>query len=160
LIRFKDQRVLLINTFDPRGAHNHPPSIWFTSYSSQTKWIKFKPLEQNVWIPEEFVLMQQPKDFQLAVANEFGQSCTQVCQDKFRKTCVKDRLPLVNSCARMQQQFPCKNCDVNVGLDQPCFVNPKLVGKNIHAGKCLLNTGEFSCEGTHPSTRRLCACAL
>ena len=92
-------------------------------------------------------------------STEAGLSCTQVCQKKGQK-CRVDFLPLFNTCPALNEKFPCHECELSLGADQPAYVS--LTAKPAHGpGKCVITErpAMSTCDASHPSTLRLCPCA-
>jgi len=97
-----------------------------------------------------------------AVPGDQGLSCTQVCKAQ-KKRCDARFFAAINNCDHLKAAFaPCATpdrCVTNMGHDQPAFVaSPN--NKELF-GKCLINSKEsyFSCQGSHPDTRRICPCS-
>lgn len=82
----------------------------------------------------------------------------QVCQ-AVHKTCSVQQLSYINTCSSLQEHFACASCRDSMGTEQPAFVDPRADAR-FGPGECLVNTGDeaSTCEASHPSTYRLCAC--
>ena len=87
----------------------------------------------------------------LAVAAVRGQSCNQACSEH-GKACNEIAIDKLNSCEHLRNTFGCTLCAMNEGPDQPCAqMQPDF--------KCLVKSDRrYSCGGSFPTTRRLCAC--
>ena len=84
----------------------------------------------------------------------------QVCDAK-GMMCRQDLLNLLNTCQAMNEKFPCRDCIISFGFEQPAYVSPLLNPNDNNAGKCLVSSQpeKTSCDASHKSTLRLCACA-
>ena len=118
-------------------------------------------------------------------STEAGSSCNQVCAKKGMK-CRQDLLSLLNTCQvrclklifssydfflllilstiffsqALNEQFPCRDCIKSIGSDQPAYVSPN-APQSYSPGKCVYSTQpeKSTCDASHASTLRLCACA-
>ncbi|XP_052173217.1 uncharacterized protein LOC127788687 [Diospyros lotus] len=89
-----------------------------------------------------------------------GESCDSVCKSN-GKTCVPNKLVLLNQCEIMKKYMSCKgSCLASTGADQPAEVVED-APRHLHPGACLYTEKEsmLSCDGLHQHTRRLCPCA-
>ncbi|XP_042462029.1 uncharacterized protein LOC122045744 isoform X1 [Zingiber officinale] len=94
------------------------------------------------------------------VVGRLGESCNAVCSSR-GKTCVPNRLLLLNRCDILQKYMNCKGgCFASIGSDQPAEVVED-APKNMNPGACLYTQTEslVSCDGSHQQTKRLCPCA-
>ena len=83
----------------------------------------------------------------------------QVCQSAGKK-CNMQQLQLLNSCEALRESYPCSTCKPSNGREQPAYVSPAAEAK-YGPGECLVNAGTeepTTCDASHPSTFRLCAC--
>lgn len=99
-----------------------------------------------------------PQSLDIRTADQ-GESCDAACaRAEPRKRCSKDLLPAINTCDHLRRHFACEaGCGQNVGYDQPAYVVDPTAST---AGQCLYNgkSSFFSCDGSHPATRRMCPC--
>ena len=151
-------RLFLINTFRPRQVS----SMWFTSYTHQSKFARLKPSDVPAFDPEEFITMvtsKAPDDKYSFVATEYGESCHETCSKHQGKVCDATIIRQLNSCVLLKKYLPCTSCEQSTGEDQPCMVNPN-APSDKNPGSCLVNTDDsfVSCTGKHALTKRLCAC--
>ena len=91
-------------------------------------------------------------------SDKSGLSCTDVCSAAGRK-CNVQLFSNLNTCAALQSAFPCASCVESVGPDQPAYVSPN-APKGKHPGLCLVNGGDYSCEGKWQHASRLCPCTV
>lgn len=75
------------------------------------------------------------------------------------KQCNEAHLQIINTCAVLQESFPCVACKHSFGTEQPAFVSPQ-ADQRWGPGECLVNAGadKSTCDAAHASTYRLCAC--
>ena len=96
------------------------------------------------------------------VVGQRGEACEEACaryQPGLR--CHLHGLSALNTCDVLREHRidGCNGgCDVSRGVDQPAYVDAKAPAES-RPNACLVNSGELSCEGKHPLTSRLCACA-
>ena len=156
-IYFQGVKVLLINTFQPKVVQ----STWFTSYTHQTKFYSYKPQNCPSLIPKDFfyIVNNHIRYPDIVIPSDnFGDSCNDACSTK-GLSCDESSLLALNFCATLQRYFQCASCELSIGPDQPCFVDPT-AEKKFFPGSCLLQTDphQFSCSGKHKLTKRICPC--
>ena len=91
---------------------------------------------------------------------ELGYSCEATCVNH-SLSCHDSLLSLANTCDALHAHFPCKDCELGDGGDQPAWVSDS-AGDNYPENRCLVHRpnvgGGLTCEGRHEKTRRLCVC--
>jgi hypothetical protein len=92
-------------------------------------------------------------------AERAGMSCSDVCAARGQR-CQAENLPLINTCAALQEAFSCTSCTASNGAEQPAYVDPQ-ADASFGPGQCLYNAGPevSTCEASHHATLRLCPCA-
>jgi len=144
-IYHKGAALLLINVVEPRPVQ----SVWFTPYPHQSI---FATYATHVFDANTFTAVVDQRDASNLhkLTGNKGESCTQVCARMGAGQCIVSALASINSCSALRAAFACRDCRTSEGPDQPAVEE---------GGMCLVNHGMgFTCEGAHPSTRRLCAC--
>jgi hypothetical protein len=96
-----------------------------------------------------------------AVAAARGESCSAACA-RLRpgSRCDADELLALNNCDVLRTHFDgcTRGCERSEGTDQPARVADHAPDES-RPGVCLFNGGLVACDGAHPLTQRLCACA-
>merc|ERR1711991_827642 len=81
-----------------------------------------------------------PKDL-IVLKGKAGESCTTVCTEA-KKVCAPQHFNSLNNCNVLNEHFPCKDCQENLGMDQPAMVKPTALK---WPGRCLY-TGDMTTE--------------
>ena len=94
------------------------------------------------------------------VTAELGYSCEATCANR-SLSCHDSLLSLVNNCDALNSHFPCRECELSDGGDQPAWVSDR-AGADYPESRCLVQrpgvSGGLTCEGRHEKTQRLCVC--
>jgi len=91
-----------------------------------------------------------------AVKGQHGQTCSATCVSNGLR-CDAGAMAYVNNCKSLLDHFPCEQgCAHQVGKELPVYVSDA----SRDTGKQCLVTfiSPMGCDGSHPSTSRLCAC--
>eukprot|EP00598_Pedospumella_elongata_P011649 CAMPEP_0185007258 /NCGR_PEP_ID=MMETSP1098-20130426/86634_1 /TAXON_ID=89044 /ORGANISM="Spumella elongata, Strain CCAP 955/1" /LENGTH=282 /DNA_ID=CAMNT_0027535571 /DNA_START=117 /DNA_END=965 /DNA_ORIENTATION=+ len=156
---FNSNYLLLLNVFDNRFARTREGDVRTYHYLLPPTVNPLKSAKQfDKSLLRDLKRKALPGNVNMVKATELGQNCNEVCQ-AVNKQCSLPQLLLINSCSALQEHFSCTLCRNSMGTEQPAFVNPRAEAQ-FGPGECLVNTGEASstCEASHPSTYRLCAC--
>ncbi|BBN11403.1 hypothetical protein MPTK1_5g11580 [Marchantia polymorpha subsp. ruderalis] len=139
-----------------RCRHNSQSVIHENAYVSD---------EHHCFFPQEQFSDEGPEredadfgDLTIVIARQ-GQSCDSACKER-QKECKLNTLPALNKCNVLKKYLNCKEaCIGTTGTDQPSEV-VKTAPRHMHPGSCMFSTQKvpFSCQGSHPYTRRLCPC--
>jgi alpha-1,3-mannosyl-glycoprotein beta-1,2-N-acetylglucosaminyltransferase len=143
--------ILLLNTYPTRNIENYQHLMPATTST-------FPLHDFNKHMLEK--LRSKSTPYEIYASSAADVSCDRVCRDH-GKRCQQDLIPMINTCAELKKHFPCRDCSVSFGLDQPAFVNPSAPRESL-PGMCLINSQPEAsiCGSSHPVTMRICPCVV
>eukprot|EP00742_Colponemidia_sp_Colp-10_P007939 GILJ01008566.1.p1 GENE.GILJ01008566.1~~GILJ01008566.1.p1 ORF type:complete len:339 (+),score=11.64 GILJ01008566.1:43-1059(+) len=91
------------------------------------------------------------------VISSVGENCDAACA-RHNSTCELDFMDAINNCESLNKHFPCRDCVLGAGSDQPSFVVASAPHK-MHPKRCQFTSLLWlSCDGSGLYSERLCPC--